>query len=178
MASANRQWPPRWVSDGLVAGTVAGVLSGVPSTVLAAWRGEPVMAAARAAGALAGRPSLRRGAMVHAGISLGWGVVLGAVACGAGRRGAPGGGPAQWRSGRSARDGPARLKGACAGACAGAALAAVDLELVGRHVRAVAALPRLGQWLDHLAYGAVAGWVLAARAQRARRLSASTERVD
>jgi hypothetical protein len=45
---------------------------------------------------------------------------------------------------------------------AGLAIAALDLGLVGRHRPLIRALPLLPQVADHVAFGAVAGTVLAA----------------
>ncbi len=142
-------WPPgRAAVDGLVAGAVAGVVSGLPSTVLAARRRTDLLEATRAAGTLLGRPTLWRGAVAHGVLSLGWGVALSVV----------------W-PGRAIRAaGASSAREMVMGAVAGAAIAALDLELVGRRLPAVRALPAGPQWLDHLAYGAVVGMVLGARA--------------
>jgi hypothetical protein len=39
-------------------------------------------------------------------------------------------------------------------------IAALDLELIGRRYPHIAALPRLPQWLDHMAFGALLGAML------------------
>lgn len=115
---------------------VAAVLGGLPSTVCAAVTGGDVLAATRAAGTLVpgrrSRPSLLGGVVVHLAVTAGWTTVLMA----AGRR---------------------RPLGVAGGLAAGAAIAALDLELIGRHYPAIRALPRAPQWLDHLAFGAVVG---------------------
>jgi hypothetical protein len=125
------------VSRVVKAGAVAAVLSGLPSTVHAALTGGDVLAATRAAGTLApgGKPGVVAGAAVHLVVSAGWTVVLAAV----NRR--------------------CRL-GVLGGAVAGLVIAAVDLELAGRHYPAVRELPRVPQWLDHIAFGAIVGGML------------------
>lgn len=158
---------PRWVADALLAAAAGAVLSGAPSTLIALCSGADALGAARAAGALIGRPTLTRGALVHAAVSAGWGLSMAAV----------------W----SRRPRQGALGGAASGACAGVLMAALDLELVARllpvllsrcgapgasrlggqlerRVGPVAALPQLGQWLDHVCFGAVTGAVLGARA--------------
>jgi hypothetical protein len=133
----------RPLRDGLLAGVGAGLVSGIPSTLHALYAGEPVLAASRAAGNLvlpagAGPFSLlAAGALVHTCLSLGWGTVLAVTLP---RRGAP-----AW------------------GAVAGLAIAALDLGLVGRRRPLIRALPVLPQVADHVAFGAVAGAILAAR---------------
>ncbi|MEW6475128.1 MAG: hypothetical protein AB1679_22975 [Actinomycetota bacterium] len=145
--------------DGLAAGTVAGVLSGAPSTVHALVTGRDPLTAARAAGNLllpAGAPSgalLLAGGLAHMVVSLGWGTVV-AVAV---RRTSP------------ISSGPPPMPRAVAvGVAVGAAIAAVDLGLlahgpVGRRWPLIRALPVGPQVADHLAFGAVAGAVLARR---------------
>ena len=93
------------VRDGLVGGVVGGVVSGAPSTVHALATRGGVLTAARAAGALLGKPGLGRGLVAHAGISMGWGAVLGVAL--------------------------PRRHPVAAGAVAGLAIAALDPELVG-----------------------------------------------
>ncbi|MDQ1516362.1 MAG: hypothetical protein QOE80_2192 [Actinomycetota bacterium] len=135
---------------GLLAGAVAGVLSGLPSTAHALLTGRDPLAAARAAGNLLlpadARPEalLVAGGLAHAAVSLGWATVL-AVAV---RR--------------------TSLSPVAAGLAAGAAIAAVDLGLLahgpaGRRWPLIRALPVGPQVADHLAFGAVAGAVLARR---------------
>jgi hypothetical protein len=132
--------------DGLAAGAVAGLVSGVPSTLHGLVTGRP-MAPTLAAGSLLLPRETRpvrlvlAAAPVHAAISLGWGVVL-------------------------SRALPAR-RTVAAGCAAGLAIAALDLGVVGRRFPRVRALAAGPQVLDHLAFGAVAGAVVARR--RARR---------
>jgi hypothetical protein len=119
------------------AGIAAAVFSGVPSTVHALVTGRDILAATRAAGTLApgGKPSVLGGAAVHLVVSAGWTIVLASV----NRR---------------------RKLGVLGGAAAGAVIAALDLEIIGRRNPAVRALPRLPQWLDHIAFGAIVGRML------------------
>jgi hypothetical protein len=135
---------------GLLAGAVAGVLSGLPSTAHALLTGRDPLAAARAAGNLllpadAGPEALLvAGGLAHAAVSLGWATVLAVAVC---------------RTSRA----PVAV-----GVAAGAAIAAVDLGLlahgpVGHRWPLIRALPVGPQIADHLAFGAVAGAVLARR---------------
>ncbi len=143
MTSARSGRVPAWVVDGLVAGAVAGVVSGLPSTVAAVRQQTGILTATRAAGTLLGRPTVVGGAAAHVALSLGWGLVLARVLP---RRTAP--------------------VGMVAGAVAGAAIAALDLVVIGRHVPAIRRLPAVPQWLDHLAFGAVVGVVVAQRSRK------------
>ena len=131
--------------DVLAAAAVAGALSGVPSTAYALVTGRSPLEAARAAGALLGRPGLWRGAVAHAAISIVWTWLLAAVL--------------------PEREQPALA--AVDGAVAGGAIAALDLGLIGRRVPAIRALPAGPQVADHLAFGALAALVLDQR-RRAR----------
>jgi hypothetical protein len=119
----------------ILAAAVAGTLSGLPSTVDALVHGRSVLASTRAAGTLLGRQSLVRGAVAHAGLSVGWAAVLTAVLP---RRHEP-----VW------------------GAVAGAGIAALDLGLARRRWPAVAALPTVPQVADHVAFGSLVGAVVA-----------------
>lgn len=129
--------------DGLAAGAVAAVVSGAPSTLHAlATRSDP-LAATLAAGTLL-VPRERRplvlvlaAVAVHGVLSLGWALVLAALLP---RRRTVG-----WAT------------------LAGLAIAALDLEVVGRRHPRIRALPQLPQWLDHVAYGATVGVVLSRR---------------
>jgi hypothetical protein len=49
------------------------------------------------------------------------------------------------------------------GALGGLAIAALDLELIGRRFPRIRALPQGRQWADHVAYGLTVGAVLALR---------------
>ncbi|MET0458812.1 MAG: hypothetical protein ABW195_06175 [Ilumatobacteraceae bacterium] len=95
-------------------------------------------AAARAAGELLGRPGLARGGAAHAAMTLGWTTVLLVVL--------PRRSPVAW------------------GAVGGLAMGALDLAIADRRFPAIAALPRLPQLADHVAFGAL----VAAVARRAR----------
>lgn len=133
--------------DGLAAGAVAAVASGAPSTLHAIATRASVLEGALAAGSLLLPRERRRVPLllaaipVHVAISLGWAVVLA---------------PALPRRGTVA-----------AGAAAGLAIAALDLGVIGRRHPRIRALPLWPQVADHLAFGTVAGAVIAAR--RARR---------
>jgi len=49
---------------------------------------------------------------------------------------------------------------------AGGAVAALDLRVIGRHIRAIRELPQGPQIADHLLFGAIAGTVVAVRRER------------
>ena len=120
---------------------VAGLFSGVPSTVHALVTGRGVLDATRAAGTLLpgrrDRPGVVAGAVAHGVTTALWVGVLALIA----RR---------------------RPVGAWRGALAGAGIAALDLGVIApRRAPAIAALPQLPQWADHLAFGALAGACLA-----------------
>jgi hypothetical protein len=134
MRRAGRILGPAWR-----AAAVAGVVSGAPSTVVTLAGGRSPRATVEAAGALVGRPTVVAGALVHAGISLGWAIVLAALL--------------------------PRRRPLLAGAAAGLAIAALDLGTVGRRVPAIRALPTGPQVADHVAFGVVAAAVI----DRARR---------
>lgn len=135
---------------GVVAGLVAGLVSGAPSTLHALVTGRDPLAATLAAGSLCLPAETRpvrlviAAVPVHLAISVGWGVVLAAVL-------------------------PRRATAAC-GALAGLGMAAVDLAIPGRRTERVRALPRGPQVADHVAFGAVAGAVLADLRRRPLRL--------
>jgi hypothetical protein len=140
----------RWLVDGAAAAFVAGALSGGPSTLHALASGASPMAAARAAGEVLGRPGLARGAVAHALVSLSWATLLAAVL--------------------------PRRRTVAAGAAAGLAIAALDLGIVARVVaprrlRGIRSLPTGPQVADHVAFGALAGAVVAHR-RRTRTLGA------
>jgi uncharacterized protein YndB with AHSA1/START domain len=134
--------PGRRARDVGHAALVAGVLSGAPSTAHAVLTGNDPLAAARAAGALLGRPTVSRGVLSHAVLSVGWAAVLAAVL--------------------------PRRRPAAAGALAGVLIAALDLGLVGRRIRAIRELPVVPQVVDHVAFGALVGATLD-RPRRSRR---------
>ncbi|MGI5500984.1 hypothetical protein [Lentzea sp. CA-135723] len=100
------------------------VLSGVPSTLHALMSGDDLARATRAAGSLVGGGA-RAGIVVHLAVSAFWALVLTRL----------------------------RVRGVVGGAVAGMAIALLDLEVVGRHNALIRALPRLPQWLDHVAFG-------------------------
>jgi hypothetical protein len=134
------------VGDGLAAALPASLGSGLPSTIHAlATGGDPLEATVAAGSLLLPRerrlPVLLAAAVpVHLAISLGWSVVL-------------------------ARLLPAR-RTTLAGALAGAGIAALDLGVAGRLFPRVRALPRVPQLVDHVAFGAIVGRVIAHRRER------------
>ena len=130
----------------LVAGTLAAVAGGAPSTAWALVRGADVLEGGRAAGSLVLRretrtlPLVAAAVPVHLALSLGWAAVLAAAL--------PRGREAAW------------------GAAGGLAIAALDLEVVGRAFPRVRALAQAPQWADHVAYGLTVGVVLQHRRGR------------
>jgi hypothetical protein len=125
------------------AGLVAAAAAGGPSTTWTLVRGGDVLDGARAAGTLLlprerRTPVLLAAAVpVHLALSLGWAAVLAATL--------PRGREPLW------------------GPVAGLAIAALDLELIGRRFPAIRALAQGPQWADHVAYGLAVGVVLRAR---------------
>ena len=123
----------------LRAAAAAAALSGTPSTAHALLTGRDPLEATLAAGTVLFRGETRRWRLVaaavpvHLALSLGWTVVLD-------------------RAG---------VRGARAGALAGLGIAALDLGVVGRRYPRVRALPLLPQLADHVAFGAIAGLLLA-----------------
>jgi len=129
--------------DALHAGLIAAVVSGAPSTAIAVVRGDDVLDGARAAGTLLLPHETRTVALlaaavpVHLALSLGWAVVLDRVI--------------------------PRGREHVGGLLGGLAIAALDLELIGRRLPRIRALPQPRQWADHAAYGLTVGMVLARR---------------
>ena len=119
------------------AASVAALLSGAPSTLQALLTRQSPLAAARAAGALLGRPGLARGAVAHGLMSLGWTTVLAVVLPERHRR--------SW------------------GALAGLAIGLLDLSIARCRYPGIAALPTSGQLADHVAFGTLAALMLARR---------------
>jgi len=135
------------LGDALIAGATGAVLSGAPSTTVTLLRREPVLDGALAAGSIL-LPRERRplplaaaAVPVHLALSFGWAAVLSAAV----------------PTGRE-------IEGATLGALA---IAALDLEVVGRTFPRIRALPQGRQWADHVAYGLAVGAVLRIR-RRAR----------
>jgi hypothetical protein len=134
--------------DAVRAGLTAAVVSGVPSTAIALARCEDPLEGARAAGALLlaretrTLPLLVAATAVHLALSLGWAAVL--------ERAIP----------------PGRELGG--GLAGGLAIAALDLEVIGRRLPRIRALPQPRQWADHAAYGLAVGAVLARRRRSPR----------
>ncbi|WP_245821622.1 hypothetical protein [Lentzea waywayandensis] len=109
----------------------------MPSTVHALVAGDDLLRATRAAGSLAGG-GVRSGVVVHLAVSAFWAFVLTRL----------------------------RVRGVVGGAAAGLVIAALDLEVIGRHNTQIRALPRVPQWLDHVAFGVL----VAARLPRSTRV--------
>ena len=159
---------------GLAAGVIAGTVSGLPSTLHAVLTGRDPLAAARAAGNLvlpaeaAPVRLLVAGAAVHTAVSLGWGTVLGVALprlleppARPERRASPES-PAPWAPPFSPGPGASPWwRGAWWGTVSGLLIAALDLGVIGRRRPLIRDLPVLPQVADHLAFGAVAGAVVA-----------------
>jgi hypothetical protein len=131
----------------LRAGLFAAAASGIPSTTWTLMRGGDVLEGARAAGTILlprarSTPVLLAAAVpVHLALSVGWAAVLARVL--------------------------PRGREPLYGVVGGLAIAALDLEIVGRRFPAIRALPQPRQWADHLAYGLAVG--LALRCHRSGR---------
>ena len=125
----------------LRAAALAGLFGGVPSTCYALATGGDLLESTRAAGTIllpddaAPRRLVTAGVVVHALISLAWSAVFAAVL--------------------------PRRRAAIAGAAAGFGVAAIDLGIARRRFPRIAALPRLAQVADHVAFGALVGHQLA-----------------
>ena len=136
------------LADGLAAGAAGALLSGVPSTAVTVLRRESLLDGVTAAGSILLRderrvaPLLAAAVPVHLALSLGWAAVMSALL-------------------------PRRAT-VPAAVAAGLAIAALDLELIGRAFPRIRALPQGRQWADHVAYGLTVGIVV-----RQRRLSRS-----
>ena len=137
------------LGDALAAGAAGAVLSGVPSTAVTLLRGESLLDGATAAGTILLRserrtlPLLAAAVPVHLALSFGWAAVMSVALP---RRATV----------------PAAVGGALA-------IAALDLEVIGRAFPRIRALPQGRQWADHVAYGLAVGAVL--RRRRRRRMS-------
>jgi hypothetical protein len=131
--------------DALWAAAFAAVLSGIPSTTWALATGGDPLQAARAAGDIllpaSSPPSflLMAGAVAHVAISIFWAIALSLFL--------------------------PRRRTIAAGALAGTAIAALDLGVLARFFPLIAELDPGPQLADHLAYGAIAGAVIARRRQ-------------
>src|SRR4051794_41664006 len=125
------------LADALAAGAAGAVLSGVPSTAVTVARRESLLDGATAAGSIL-MPGERRtlplvaaAVPVHLALSFGWAAVMSVLL-------------------------PRRAT-VPAGVAGGLAIAALDLELVGRAFPRIRALPQGRQWADHVAYGLAGG---------------------
>jgi hypothetical protein len=129
-------------ADVVAAGLAGAVVSGLPSTLYTLLRREDPLEGGRAVGrVLLPREErtlvlLAAGAPVHLALSLGWAGVLGAVL-------------------------PERGEPALA-TLGGLAIAGLDLVVLGRFFKPIAALPQGRQWADHVAFGLSVGVVLRA----------------
>src|SRR3954451_23064521 len=128
------------LADALAAGAAGAALSSVPSTAVTVARRESMLDGATAAGSIL-LPAERRtlplvaaAVPVHLALSLGWAAVMSALLP---RR--------------------ATVPAAVAGALA---IAALDLEVIGRACPRIRALPQGRQWADHVAYGLAVGLVV------------------
>jgi hypothetical protein len=123
----------------LRAAALAGTLGGAPSSIHAVVTGRDLLASTRAAGELLVPASSSRRLLLLAGVtshgllSLAWSAVLLAVL--------------------------PRRHAVLAGGLGGLSIAGLDLSLAPRLAPGVAALPRLPQVADHVAFGAIVGWV-------------------
>jgi hypothetical protein len=136
------------LADALAAGAAGALLSGVPSTTVTVLRRESLLDGATAAGSIL-LPAERRtlplvaaAVPVHVALSFGWAAVLSVLLP---RR--------------------ATVPAAVAGALA---IAALDLELIGRAFPRIRALPQGRQWADHVAYGLAVGVVVRRRRLKRR----------
>jgi len=131
------------LGDALAAGAAGALLSAVPSTTVTLARRESLLDGATAAGAILlprerrTVPLLAAAVPVHLALSFGWAAVMSVALP---RR--------------------ATVPAAVAGALA---IAALDLELIGRAFPRVRALPQGRQWADHVAYGLAVGAVVRRR---------------
>src|SRR3954466_14326580 len=128
------------LADALPAGAAGALLSGVPSTTVTLWRRESLLDGATAAGAILlprerrALPLLAAAVPGHLALSFGWAAILSARL------------PARPAA-------PAAVGG-------GLAIAALDLEVVGRAFPRIRALPQGRQWADHVAFGLTVGAVV------------------
>ena len=129
--------------DGVAAGLSAAGPSGLPSTVHALATGRNPLESARAAGTILlpnetrSIPLLLAAAPAHLAMSIGWGLVLAHLL--------------------------PRRRTIVAGAVAGAGIAVIDLGVAARFWPRIRALPQGAQVADHVAFGAIAGYVIARR---------------
>jgi hypothetical protein len=132
--------------DGFAAGAVAALLSGLPSTVYALVKGRDPLEATEAAGSMLVGPDASKNELiaaaipVHVGISLAWGVLLSFVL--------------------------PRTKTRLWGAAGGMVIAAIDLGLIGPRFPLISRLEKGPQIADHIAFGVIAGAVIARRRLR------------
>jgi hypothetical protein len=134
--------------DVVAAGLAGAACSAIPSTAWSLIRGDDPLEGGRALGQVV-FPRERRTAVLlsaaapaHLAISFGWAAVLAALV-------------------------PRRAEPVWAVAAA-LAIAALDLEVIGRRLPSIRRLPQGRQWADHVAYGLAVGVVLRVRRARGR----------
>ena len=137
----------RSTHDIALATVAAAVLSGMPGTTWTVLTGGDLLESTRAAATLLpgqrDNPTTAGGIAAHFGMSTGWTLVLSRVIPSRGAK-----------------------VGAAVGAVAGLAIAAIDMGVIAkRHFPAMAALPQIPQYADHVAFGAIAGAILGRRAR-------------
>ena len=126
------------------AGLWAAALSGVPSTLHALARGDDILASTEAVGAVLipdrrkGWARVTVGGLAHVAISLFWARALE----------------------RALRDNDETAGAVVTGAACGAGIALVDLGLIARFLPTIRRLAIGPLLADHLAFGAIVGWVL------------------
>ena len=122
----------------------AALLSGAPSTLVALRRGDDIFASTEAVGAVvlprwrSGWARVGAGTVVHLFISLLWARILE----------------------RLLRDNDDAASAALAGAACGAGIALIDIGGIARFLPPIRELPAVPVVADHLAFGAIVGWVL------------------
>ena len=127
----------------LRAALVAGVLSGIPSTVITLAKGDDPLESTVAVGSalLPEEEDLATlvgaGLLAHFAISLGWTIAFAIIM----------------------RKNPTWIRGGLLGGLVGT----IDLELASLRFPQIAALPKVPQLLDHIAFGALVGGVLLPR---------------
>lgn len=145
----------RPLGDVVAAGIAGAACSAIPSTAWSLVRGDNPLEGGRALGQVVfpreGRTAvlLLAAAPAHVAISFGWAAVLAAFV-------------------------PRRAEPAWA-VVAALAIAALDLEVIGRHLPSIRRLPQGRQWADHVAYGLAVGTAFRLRRGSAEFTSPSAE---
>ena len=137
-----------FLADLFSAGSAATLLGGLPSTLYALWTGGDPLEAIRAAGTMIVAPDssatrlFAAAVLVHCAVSFFWAAVL-------------------------IRLIPRTCNILCF-AVAAALIGEFDLQVIGRHFAAIAALPFWPQLADHALWGTLLGGVLLLRRTRKR----------